>query len=167
MSWRPHPKRAAVDPSNPRAWGTCDRSGFIGQHHKLVTDYHWSGTQLIPSRFLMHPEFTDNPNEQFRTIKLPPDPDPVINARPESYGIEEGLMPMTTEAAYPGDPGQVLRADTGEYIGVETDSAYGEVPAYTSSDGSGGPYTTEDGKETYAPEGTVGVPPRSPPGSTR
>ena len=119
MAWRPHPKRAAVDPTNPRAWATCDRSGFIGNHQDLVTDYMWAGTQLIPSRFLMHPEYADEPNEQFRTIKLPPDPDPIINARPESYLIEEGLMPLTTETAYPGDPGQVIRDENGHYIGVE------------------------------------------------
>jgi hypothetical protein len=98
---------------------------FVGNHHNLVTDYFWAGTQLLPSRFLMHDEFADRPNEQFRTIILPPDPDPIVNARPEPYAIDEGLMPLTTEAAYPGDPGQVLRTETGEYIGVEPSTSFG------------------------------------------
>ena len=121
MAWRPHPKRAAVDPEHPQAWGTCDRSGFIGQHQNLVTDYMWAGTTLIPSRFLMHLEFADEPNEQFRTIKLPPDPEPIINARPERYIVEEGVLPLVTEPGYPGDPGQVIRDESGAPIGIEPD----------------------------------------------
>jgi hypothetical protein len=31
----------------------------------------------------------DKPQEQFRTIILPPDPMPVLNARPEPYLIDE------------------------------------------------------------------------------
>jgi hypothetical protein len=125
--WRPHPKHASVDPSNPRAWGTCDRSGFIHQHDQLVNEWMWAGTQLINTHVLVGQRFVDEPNEQFRVIRIPPDPDPILNARPEPYGVDEGLMPMTTESAYPGDPGQVLRTgDTGEYIGVETGLAYGE-----------------------------------------
>jgi hypothetical protein len=62
----------------------------------------------------------DVPSEAaLRTIVLPPDPPPVFNARPEAYPIDEGLMPMTTESAYPGDPGEVLRDENGNYIGVE------------------------------------------------
>lgn len=54
-----------------------------------------------------------------RTIVIPPDPPPIMNARPEAYAIDEGLMPMTTEPGYPGDPGQVIRDEHGNYIGVE------------------------------------------------
>jgi hypothetical protein len=73
------------------------------------------------------------PQEQLRAIKLPPDPDPIINARPEPYTVDEGLMPLTTESAYPGDPGQVLRDPaTGQYIGVEP----GDPTTAPSSEGT-------------------------------
>lgn len=111
MTYRPHPKRASVDPSNPRAWGTCDRSGFIHQWVNLVPEYAWEGTQLVNQNILVGPQFVDIPNEQFRSIRLPPDPPPILNARPEPYSVDEGLMPLTTEPGYPGDPGQVLRVD--------------------------------------------------------
>jgi|SRR5215831_7637353 len=119
MAWRPHPKNAVVNPSNPRAWGTCDRSGFIHNLENLREEFDWAGTQLINKRFLVGQRFIDVPQEQLRTIKIPPDPDPVFNARPESYSMEEGLMPLATESARTGDPGATIRGEDGHYIGVE------------------------------------------------
>lgn len=119
MSWRPHPKHARVDPSNPQAWGTCDRSGFVHNLVDLVPEFEWAGTQLINKRFLVGRRFVDVPNETLRSIVLPPDPDPVINARPEPYSMDEGFMPLTTEPAYGGDPGATIRDDDGNYIGIE------------------------------------------------
>lgn len=112
MPWRPHPKHATVDPTNPRAWGTCDRSGFIFNHEDLEREYQWAGTTLQDQHILVGSPYSDVPSEFLRAIKLPPDPDPIINARPEPYSIDEGLMPLTTEPGYPGDPGQVVRVDS-------------------------------------------------------
>lgn len=147
MAWRPHPKNATVDPTNPRAWGTCDRSGFIFNHEELQKEYQWAGTTLQDQHVLVGSPYVDEPAEFLRAIKLPPDPDPIIDARPEPYAIDEGLMPLTTESGYPGDPGQVVRVDgirpgtppaagqstvgkdptAGEnvttYVGVETDTS--------------------------------------------
>jgi hypothetical protein len=147
MSWRPHPKYARTDPSNPQAWGTCDRSGFVHNLENLVQEYEWAGTTLMNKHVLVGERYVDEPNEQLRAIRIPEDPDPIINARPENYSIDEGLMPLTTEKAYPGDPGQVVRVDsirpgtpfvlgqgilggvdplagtpTTTYVGVETDT---------------------------------------------
>lgn len=119
MSYRPHPKHARTDPNNPLAWATDDRSGFLFNHEDLVPEFEWGGTNLIDKHVLVGPPYVDIPQEQLRAIVLPPDPDPIINARPEQYIIDEGLMPMVTEAGYPGDPGQVLRDGEGNYIGVE------------------------------------------------
>jgi hypothetical protein len=121
-SWRIHPKRARVNPRHPEAWGTDDRSGFVQNLADLAWEYRWAGTQLINTRILTGDAYRDVPNEQERAIKLPPDPDPVLNARPEAYQIDEGLMPLTTDPAYPGDPGEVIRDGSGNYIGVEPSS---------------------------------------------
>jgi hypothetical protein len=81
--------------------------------------YEWAGTQLINTGVLVGRDELDEPQEQLRAIKIPPDPDPVINARPEPYSMDEGLMPLTTEPAYGGDPGATVRSDDGNYIGIE------------------------------------------------
>ena len=89
MSWRPHPRNADVNPDNPRAWAASDRNGFQYNHYKLGWQFQWSGNQLINTRLLVGPGEMDVPQEQLRTIILPPDPDPLFNARPEPYTIDE------------------------------------------------------------------------------
>jgi len=74
---------------------------------------------MINKRLLKCPYCLDEPQPQLRTIIIPPDPDPVYEARPEQYSVDEGLMPLVTEPAYPGDPGQVIRGEDGRYIGVD------------------------------------------------
>ncbi len=86
---RPHPKRTSTNTRSPRAWGTCDRSGFITNHEKLVWQYDWRGTQLVNLRVLVAPDMLDKPQRQLGTIILPPDPVSIINARPEQYSVEE------------------------------------------------------------------------------
>lgn len=111
---------AATDPSNPRCWATCDRCGWVGNLINLNFQYDWAGTRLINKRILVCDKCLDDPSEAARrTIVLPPDPPFIANTRPEQYAIDEGLMPLTTERAYPGDPGQVIRDENGDYIGVE------------------------------------------------
>lgn len=122
MSWRPHPKGAEVNPSFPRAWGTCDSCGFVLNHHKLQEQFQWAGTILQNTHFLVCERCLDVPNEALRTIVIPPDPPPIMNARVEQYDIDEGLMPLLTEPAYPGDPGSVIRTEDGKYIGVDPPS---------------------------------------------
>lgn len=89
MSWRPHPKGADTNPESPRCWGTCDSCGMIYNLEKFSWQRQWSGMQLINLRYLVCDECYDIPNEQFRTIILPPDPPPVFNTRPEPYTIDE------------------------------------------------------------------------------
>jgi hypothetical protein len=86
---RPHPRRARTDPSAPAAWGTCDRSGFVLNQRDLKWQFEWSGLKLINKRVLVAPDMYDKPNRQLGTIVLPPDPMPIMNARPENYAIDE------------------------------------------------------------------------------
>lgn len=85
MSFRPH-GRATTDSASPRAWGVCDRCGFLFNHHILSWEYDWRGPRIQNSRFLVCPSCMDayQQNGQ-RTIIIPADPVPIVNARPEYY----------------------------------------------------------------------------------
>src|SRR6516225_4202108 len=102
---RPHPKRTQVDPKNPQAWATDDLSGFVVQHNDLQSVREWAGTQIINKRFLTHPDFLDEPQRQLGTLILPPDPPPIMNARPENYTADE--TPVTTRIVTQGSPGSL------------------------------------------------------------
>jgi len=81
---RPH-GHYEVNPSHPRALGTCDFCGRIFNHEKLRWNFQWVGPKLQNQRFLVCNDCWDVPQEQLRTIVLPPDPEPIFNARPENY----------------------------------------------------------------------------------
>lgn len=97
---RPHPKRAQVDPGDPRAWATCDRTGFVVNHRDMVWQDQWAGFDLINLSLLVHRDYYDEPQPQLRALVIPPDPDPLFNARPEPYTIDE--PPVTTRIAMDG-----------------------------------------------------------------
>jgi len=86
---RPHPRRARTNSTSPRAWGTSDRGGWIGNQENLLWQYEWAGTTLINTRALVYADEYDRPQRQLGTIILPPDPVSILNARPEQYYIDE------------------------------------------------------------------------------
>lgn len=92
---RPHPRRAATDPTAPAAWGTSDRGGWIGNHKNLLWAVQWRGTQLRRTGSLVYPDEWDEPQRQLGTIIIPPDPVPIMNARPEQYAIDEQTRRVT------------------------------------------------------------------------
>lgn len=90
MAYRWHPKHAEVDPDNPRAWGTCDRCADVHNLDKLRWQFDYRGTsQLQNTRLLVCERCYDVPNPQFSPYILPPDPPPVLNARPFPYELAE------------------------------------------------------------------------------
>ena len=93
---RPHPRRARTDPQSPRAWATSDRNGMIGNHQNLCWQYQWTGSGLINTRVLVHEDELDIPQRQLGVVIIPPDPPPIMNARPEQYAIDE-VWPMLME----------------------------------------------------------------------
>ena len=85
MSYRPH-GQAEVNQSHPRAWGICDRCGFLYNHSMLKWQYDWRGPKMQNLRFLVCDSCYDKPQQNGqRTILLPADPVPINNARPEYY----------------------------------------------------------------------------------
>ncbi len=82
---RPH-GRAQISAKSPRAVAICDRCGAFVNHDSLSWQYQWRGTTLQNIRQLVCDSGCyDTPQEQLRLIILPPDPVPIMNARPENY----------------------------------------------------------------------------------
>ena len=97
---RPHGKYAAVSASNPEAFAQCDRCGFWYNRGALVFQTQWAGQHLYQTGDLVcRNRCFDIPNEQLRTIILPPDPPPIINARPPNLTYEENGPVQSTLAA--------------------------------------------------------------------
>lgn len=84
MPYRPH-SHAKVDPSAPRAWGVCDRCASTYQHQELRWQHDFQGANLINRRLLVCQNCLDEPQNQGRPIRLPPDPVPIKNPRPLNY----------------------------------------------------------------------------------
>ncbi len=80
---------ARINPSSPEAAGTCDRCGFVYSFSDLRWQFQWAGAMLQNIRILVCYHCEDEPQEQLRAIVLPPDPVPVINARPFNYRAAE------------------------------------------------------------------------------
>lgn len=51
--------------------------------------WDWAGSTLVNKRILVSQDELDKPQRQLGTVILPPDPMPVMNARPEPYAIDE------------------------------------------------------------------------------
>lgn len=119
---RPHGKYAEVNQGSPEAFAVCDRCGFWRNRSDLVWQLQWGGTQLFSQQILVCADRCyDTPNEQLRTIILPPDPPPVENARVPDFAYEEqtvmiaqfgaGALPLPP---WGGGPQLLLCDQTGE-----------------------------------------------------
>lgn len=102
---RPH-GRAIVDPNNPQAQGQCDRCGFWFNLRDLQWQCEWGGTRIFNTRVLVCTgnNCLDVVQEQLRSIVLPPDPYPVLNARVPDFAYEENTVMITQSADAKGPP---------------------------------------------------------------
>lgn len=109
---RLHPRGAQVNPSDPRAWATCDRCSLIFNHYKLSFQYEWCGTRLTNIRVLVCSSCEDEPQRQLGTVLLPPDPMPIMNARPERYALDE--QPVSVRVTVNGGIRVISGVDQGQ-----------------------------------------------------
>lgn len=86
---RKRPKMARVDPTSPRGWATCMRSGFVGNARNLQQQTEWRGLKVLPTGTLAYAPYIDKPQRQLGSNILSPDPVPLVNARPEQYPADE------------------------------------------------------------------------------
>ena len=78
---------ARVSASNPEAAAICDRCGRLFSRSDLMWQYQWAGAQLINLRILVDQSCLDIPQEQLRSIVIPPDPIPVRDPRPQNFAV--------------------------------------------------------------------------------
>lgn len=95
---RPH-GHARISQTNPQALGVCDRCGALYNLRDLRFQFDWRGALLQNLRILVCGGCYDQPQEQLRTIVLPPDPVPVLNPRPEQYDVEVPSFIMTYDSS--------------------------------------------------------------------
>lgn len=86
---RRRPKHARVDPTNPAGWATDMRSGFIFNAKDLKYEVQWRGLKVMPTGTLTGAPYLDKPQRQLGANILTPDPQPLKNARPEQYPVDE------------------------------------------------------------------------------
>lgn len=99
---RPH-GRAKVSSTNPRAFGICDRCGFLYNHEHLQWQFDYAGAGLINKRILVCDDCNDTPQAQLRAIILPADPVPIQNPRVQNYADAESTN-VTVSALTVYDP---------------------------------------------------------------
>jgi hypothetical protein len=108
VAWRFH-GRAHVNPSAPRAWAICDDCGFLYDHSALRWKLIWAGPILQNKRVLVCPTCWDVPNPQLKPRILPPDPMPILNARPPNYIEADDDFRVTEEGGIRVDEDDVPR----------------------------------------------------------
>lgn len=111
---RPHPRRARTNPTSPRAWGTSDRNGHLSNHENLRWQWEWAGQKLVNKMILVSADELDKPQRQLGTFVLPPDPTPIMNARPERYDIDEN--PVSARVTISGSVRRVFGAGSANII---------------------------------------------------
>ena len=89
--------RAQVDPFSPRAFGVCDKCGFLYNLYQLQWQFDFVGPKLQNLRLLVCQPCYDTPQPQKKPIIIPQDPVPVKNARVESYAQAETNIRITED----------------------------------------------------------------------
>lgn len=82
----------------------------------LKWQYQWAGVKLQNIRLLVCDHCADRPQEQLRTIILPPDPIPVYNPRPERYSTIVPSFVATESSIFAGDD---ITTESGDTIIME------------------------------------------------
>lgn len=84
---------AEVDSRYPRAHAICDRCGFRFNHTQLRWQHDWRGPRMQNLRILVCQSCYDAPQQSGqRTILIPADPIPIMNARPEAYTTDNNPL---------------------------------------------------------------------------
>ena len=100
MAYASRSGRAHTDSSNPEAFGVCDRCGIWENFRNLHWQYEWAGTHLYNKYLLFCESCLDIPQEQLRTLILPPDPLPIQYARVEAFAADEAGPVQSMLSAY-------------------------------------------------------------------
>jgi len=89
MAYASQSGRARTSARNPQAHAICDRCGFRYNMINLSWQWDWRGASKQNLRILVCSPCNDKAQEQLRAIVLPADPMPIVNARVESFSLDE------------------------------------------------------------------------------
>ena len=89
MSYASKLGHARVSVRNVQAAAICDRCGRVFNHVDLRWQNEWRGATLQNIRILVCQDCLDIPQENIRSIVLPADPTPIINARVQDFDLAE------------------------------------------------------------------------------
>lgn len=80
---RPHGKAfVEIPPSGP--WAVCDRCSFLFNKNKLIPQFDYRGGQLVNTKLLVCQRCLDEPFILNKPLQISADPEPVLDARPET-----------------------------------------------------------------------------------
>jgi hypothetical protein len=96
MSYASQSGRAKTSATNPQAHAICDRCGFRYNHAELKWQYDWRGAMIQNIKILVCDTCYDTPQEQLRSIVVPADPTPIINARVQDFAAAESNYQTVT-----------------------------------------------------------------------
>ncbi len=94
---RPH-GRLIVNPSSPQASAECQRCGIFYNLSALQWQYEWAGDILLNTNLLFCEPCLDDPQPQLQSRVIPPDPLPVLNARPPQMTLLQAEPTQTSIA---------------------------------------------------------------------
>lgn len=100
MAYASRAGRAIANSSDPNAFAVCDRCGLWYNFRNLSWQYEWNATTLYNKYLLFCPSCLDTPQEQLRTLILPPDPLPIQYARVEAFAQDEAGPTQSQLAQY-------------------------------------------------------------------
>ena len=85
MAYASQAGRARTSSTSPQAHAICDRCGFRFNFVDLQWQYEWRGAALMNNKNLVCRRCLDTPQENVRSIIVPADPQPIVNARVQDF----------------------------------------------------------------------------------
>lgn len=128
MAYASKEGRARIDSRSPSAAGQCDRCGFLYSFSHLRWQMDYSGAGIYNKRILVCEKCYDTPQQQLKVIVIPPDPLPVLNARPPDYITASTNYRYTSGQNYI-DPVTGIPVVQGDILGAATHYTLGETLA--------------------------------------
>ena len=145
MGYASRSGRARTSTRSPAAHAICDRCGFRYNHVDLRWQFDYSGSGLYNTRILVCDRCEDTPQNQLRSLVLPADPTPILNARTQDFVAAETDY-RTTEGGTT-DPVTGIPIPGGDQR-ITQDDAY-RVPQQTGF--ANGSLNEEPGTDPNAP----------------
>ncbi len=136
MAWGDISGRAITTPSAPRGFGVCDECGEWWNLRSLRKEVQYMGAKVQwTGRLVCYPRCWTKPQPQLKPIRLPADPVPLRNPRPEwfsfidqplgfqQYAMWNGGFPLPYGVELTDGNGNPILTDTGQpillYIGSD------------------------------------------------